>query len=196
MVSSCVAVEVVSVRAVQWVGNAAPACSGGLGASPVWEGPGMAECSFWWGFLAPRAAIGSSENQSNLLREVKHCPDVSFGTFGCWEYLCVEFYILLNFRVILSALFKWSVCFAVLWHLMGCLWLFFVVSFLICFQCFCWEGVEDRPHVCVRFFVLFIEVLAVLLSLCSLGASLEDLLEFHFWGLLRCRILSYPVIFE
>lgn len=35
MVSSCVAVEVVSVRAVQWVGNAAPACSGGLGASPV-----------------------------------------------------------------------------------------------------------------------------------------------------------------
>lgn len=89
----------------------------------------------------------------------------------------------------LSALFRRRVCVAVLWCLVGCLWLLFVVSFLIGFKSLCWEGVEDRLQVCVGFFVLFIQVLAGLLSLCSLDASVQDLPEFPLLGFeahLRC----------
>lgn len=50
---------------------------------------------------------------------------------------------------------------------------------------------------CWNFFVLFIQVLAGLLSPCCLDASVQDLLKFHFLGFeahLRHSILSYPVI--
>lgn len=80
---------------------------------------------------------------------------------------------------------------------MGCLWLVFVVSFLICFKSLCWEGVEGSLQVCVGLFVPFIQVLAGLLWLSSLDASAQDLPEFHVLGFeahLRCRILSYLVI--
>lgn len=78
---------------------------------------------------------------------------------------------------------------------MGCLWLVFVVSFLICFQSFFGEGVEDRLQVCVGFFVPLIEVLAGLLRLSSLDASVQDLLEFHFLGFAQVWDLVLPCDF-